>query len=135
MRLFGYIRHTELPALSIEHAIARALHAECELIDQGFVAGGRASLERIAAYYRALAGRGPFPAVQCNAPWISAVLEPGDVLRPCFFQPAYGSARDGFAAALNSPGAIAFRKHLDVETDRTCSRCVCSLSLPLTQRV
>ena len=122
-----------LPAL--EQAVARALDARGELVAEGFVAGGRASLERIVAYYRALAGLGPWPRVQCNAPWVSAVLEPGDVLRPCFFHREYGSARGGLEAALNSDSAIAFRKGLDVSTDDTCRRCVCSLNVALTGRV
>ena len=56
-----------------------------------------------------------FPTVQCNAPWVSAVLEPDGNLRPCFFHPAYGSAAGGLEDALNSPQAIAFRQSLDVE--------------------
>ncbi|HYE86991.1 MAG TPA: radical SAM protein, partial [Vicinamibacterales bacterium] len=97
----------ELPAL--DTAIQRAIAAGCELIENGFVAGGRAALDRIVQYYRALAGVGALPAVHCNAPWVSAVLEPDDVLRPCFFQPAYGSARTGLKDALNSDAAISFR--------------------------
>ena len=123
----------ELPML--DAAIARALQAHRELFENGFVAGGRASLDRIAQYYRAIAGVGDFPIVQCNAPWVSAVLEPGDVVRPCFFHPVYGSAREGLDEALNSAGAVAFRRQLDVARDETCRRCVCSLNLPLTARV
>jgi len=116
-------------------AIERAVETEPDLFANGFVAGGRASLDRIAQYYRALAGDGDYPPVQCNAPWVSAVLEPGDVLRPCFFQPAYGAASAGVGAALNTPAAITFRRGLDVAADDTCRRCVCSLNLPLTARV
>lgn len=119
----------ELAAL--ESAIARAGQAGDDLVD-GFVTGGRASLERILEYYTALAGRGELPAVHCNAPWVSAVLEPGNVLRPCFFHGEYGSANDGLAQALNSDRAISFRRGLKVATDETCRRCVCSLNLPLT---
>ncbi len=119
----------------LESAIAVAADARGELFENGFVAGGRASLDRIAQYYRALAGDGAFPGVRCNAPWISAVLEAGDVLRPCFFQPAYGSARDGIEGALNGDKAVRFRRGLDVAADETCRRCVCSLNLPLTSAV
>src|SRR5688572_15501967 len=124
---------TELTLL--ETAIAHAIDAKGELFENGFVAGGRASLDRIAQYYRALAGTDDFPMVQCNAPWVSAVMEPGDVLRPCFFQPVYGSASEGLERALNSDAAVAFRRQLDVATNETCRRCVCSLNLPLTARV
>ena len=116
-------------------AVDRAVTAAPDLFENGFVAGGRASLDRIQRYYSALAGRTPFPPVQCNAPWISAVLEPDDRLRPCFFHPAYGSARDGLEGALNSPESMAFRRNLDVERHPTCQRCVCSLNLPLTRAV
>jgi Fe-coproporphyrin III synthase len=123
----------ELPML--DAAIARAWQTHRELFENGFIAGGRASLDRITQYYRAIAGVGDFPVVQCNAPWVSAVLEPGDVVRPCFFHPVYGSAREGLDEALNSAGAVAFRRQLDVARDETCRRCVCSLNLPLTARV
>ena len=104
------------------------------LFDDGFVSGGRASLDRIHQYYSALAGRGEFPPVHCNAPWVSAVLEPGDRVRPCFFQPFYQSSAD-FAGALNSDQAIAFRRDLNVAGNETCRRCVCSLNVPLTRTV
>jgi MoaA/NifB/PqqE/SkfB family radical SAM enzyme len=122
----------ELAALAA--SIDRAVAVNPERFENGFVAGGRASLDRILQYYRALAGVGQFPEVHCNAPWISAVLEPHGNLRPCFFQPAYGSAA-GLEDALNAPAAIAFRQSLDVTRDDTCRRCVCSLQLPLGRKV
>ena len=118
-----------------ETAIDRAVRGYGQLFENGFVAGGRGSLDRIAQYYRALAGAGEFPMVQCNAPWVSAVLEPDDVLRPCFFQPVYGSARERLDEALNSTAAVSFRRQLDVASNETCRRCVCSLNLPMTSRV
>jgi organic radical activating enzyme len=127
------VPESALPELEL--SIDRAAAADAVMFESGFVAGGRASLDRIVQYYRALAGGGAFPAVQCNAPWISAVLEPGDVLRPCFFQPAYASAADGLEEALNSVSAIAFRRGLDVAANDTCRRCVCSLNLPMTSAV
>ena len=119
----------------LETAIDRAVRGHRELFENGFVTGGRSSLDRIAQYYRALAGEDAFPVVQCNAPWVSAVMEPGGVLRPCFFHPIYGSASEGLADTLNSTAAIAFRRELDVSSNDTCRRCVCSLNLPLTSRV
>lgn len=119
----------------LEASIERAVSLAPDLFGCGFVAGGRASLDRILQYYRALSGRAAFPAVQCNAPWVSAVLEPDGNVRPCFFQPAYGSTAAGFKEALNSRHAIAFRQSLAVDRNETCRRCVCSLNLPLTQKV
>jgi radical SAM protein with 4Fe4S-binding SPASM domain len=65
----------------------------------------------------------------------SAVLEPDGNLRPCFFHSGYGSAAGGLEEALNSPHAVAFRQSLGVDRNQICQRCVCSLNLPLTQRV
>jgi MoaA/NifB/PqqE/SkfB family radical SAM enzyme len=123
----------ELPVLI--DAIGHAVHSDAELFTNGFVAGGRASLDRIVQYYRALAGDADYPAVQCNAPWVSAVLEPGGTLRPCFFQPAYDGANTSLVETLNADAAVTFRRNLDVTANETCRRCVCSLSLPLTARV
>jgi len=99
-------------------------------LTQGFVAGGARSLWRIHDYYAALAGLGAFPDVTCNAPWISAVVEPSGQIRPCFFHPPYALAGDGgLAETINSPEAIAFRRSLSTRVDETCRRCVCSLSM------
>ena len=117
---------------SLEGSI-RALESTCaDLLSRGFIAGGMPTLWRILEYYRALLGQGPFPDVRCNAPWISAVLEPGNQLRPCFFHPVYPSdGKTSFDGVLNSEAAIEFRRHLDVRTNMTCQRCVCSLALPV----
>jgi MoaA/NifB/PqqE/SkfB family radical SAM enzyme len=119
----------------LRSAIDRSIIAAPDLFENGFVFGGRASLDRVHHYYSALSGAGDFPVVQCNAPWVSAVLEPGDRLLPCFFQPTYGSTTGGLEQALNSPQSIAFRRSLDVAQNDTCRRCVCSLNLPLTRAV
>jgi MoaA/NifB/PqqE/SkfB family radical SAM enzyme len=124
------VPESALPELEL--SIDRAVAADPRLFEGGFVAGGRASLDRIVQYYRALSGGGAFPTVQCNAPWVSAVLEPGDLLRPCFFQPAYVHSTLGLDDAINSETAVAFRRGLDVSANDTCRRCVCSLNLPLT---
>jgi MoaA/NifB/PqqE/SkfB family radical SAM enzyme len=113
-------------------AIHGAEHACAAAFASGFVDGGVASLWRIYHHYAALAGIRDWPGVHCNAPWVSAVVEPTGVVRPCFFQPAYDrSANDGLDDAINSIQAIEFRRHLDVRSNEICKRCVCTLSLPL----
>ena len=93
-----------------------------------FIAESPDRIGAIATYYRALYGQSGFPEKKCNAPWVSAVVESnGDVL-PCFFHPRYGNINDGaLMSIVNSPVAIAFRKQLNVATDNTCQKCVCSL--------
>ena len=119
----------------LEDSIEGAVASVPALFQNGFIAGGRASLDRILQYYMAFAGRAALPAVQCNAPWISAVLEANGNVRPCFFQPAYGNANGSLEDVLNSAQAIAFRQTLEVERDSTCRKCVCSLNLPLSRSV
>jgi Fe-coproporphyrin III synthase len=120
----------QLPLLA---AAIREVDQRCaEALQAGFVVGGSTALWRIHDYYAALAGRAAFPRVRCNAPWVSAVLEPGGALRPCFFHEPYETeAGASLVASLNSPTATAFRRALRVDSDETCKRCVCSLSLPL----
>lgn len=120
---------------ALKRAIDAAHDANTQAFTNGFVVGGAASLIRIYDHYRAVAGLAPFPKVRCNAPWVSAVLEPGGVLRPCFFHAPYARDDGGLGASLNSPSAVTFRRTLDVSSDDTCRRCVCSLNLPLTQTV
>jgi MoaA/NifB/PqqE/SkfB family radical SAM enzyme len=124
----------ELPAFAA--AIDRVAESCADAFEFGFVQGGLKSLRRIHGYYAALVGVRAFPEVRCNAPWVSAVLEIDGRVRPCFFQPAYdGGAGSDLGDVINSDQAIAFRRGLDVQTNPTCRRCVCSLHLPLTARV
>jgi MoaA/NifB/PqqE/SkfB family radical SAM enzyme len=98
-----------------------------ENADDGFIEGGTGKLDRILQYFRALNGDIDFPAMRCNAPWVSVVIETTGQIRGCFFQPVIGDFRD-----LNGEKAVAFRRTLNVSTDQICRRCVCSkfLSAP-----
>jgi radical SAM protein with 4Fe4S-binding SPASM domain len=58
------------------------------------------------------------------------VIEADGTVRPCFFHQAFGNIhRQPFDAILNSPGALSFRRNLNVATDSVCQRCVCTLYL------
>jgi MoaA/NifB/PqqE/SkfB family radical SAM enzyme len=94
----------------------------------GFVAESPAKLRRLPQYYAAVAGDGPFPPVRCNAPWVSVVLEADGAVRPCFFHPAVGNIRRTPLADLVRRDLRAFRSTLDIDSDPTCGRCVCSLN-------
>jgi Fe-coproporphyrin III synthase len=97
-------------------------------LESGFVAETPERLRRLPRYYRALTGNGPLPAVQCNAPWVSVVLEANGAVRPCFFHPPVGNIRRTPFEYLLKRSLPAFRAGLDVSTDPTCARCVCTLN-------
>ena len=86
---------------------------------------------RLQQYFAALLGQGDFFPNDCNAPWVSAVIESDGAVRPCFFQPPLGNIYQAgsLASILNSPEALAWRRGLDTHRDAICRRCVCTLSL------
>jgi MoaA/NifB/PqqE/SkfB family radical SAM enzyme len=95
-----------------------------------YIAESPAKLRRIYQYYAAYNGQGNFPPVQCNAPWVSAVIEADGTVRPCYFHRPMGNIRqDSLIDLLNSPEEIAFRQGLDMDKDPICRKCVCSLNL------
>jgi len=96
-----------------------------------FIAESPEKIRKIGAYYSAFYGHNEFPYKKCNAPWVSVVVESDGSVRPCFFHEAYGHISDGsFDAVINSKKAVNFRKGLDVQSNETCIKCVCSLNLP-----
>jgi MoaA/NifB/PqqE/SkfB family radical SAM enzyme len=132
---------TQAPALLLNSAQIDALEtiidrlADCYANDfsSGFIREGQAELHaRLTRYYRAHLGHSKFPGNRCNAPWVSAVLEYDGSVRPCFFHASYGNVFEAglLSEVLNSPGAIAFRRALDVAQNPICQRCVCSIALP-----
>jgi MoaA/NifB/PqqE/SkfB family radical SAM enzyme len=100
-----------------------------------FIAESKSKIQDIYHYYAAFYGLNEFPFKKCNAPWVSAVIEADGSVRPCFFHEAMGNIRDNeFADILNSKEAIDFRRSLNMGTNATCVKCVCSLNLsPLTR--
>lgn len=93
-------------------------------------------IRRIYDYYAALQGLGPYPPVRCNAPWVSAVVEPDGTVRSCFFHKQLGNIhQQSLPILLNSPSAINFRRNLNMDTDEICRKCVCSLNLRPTVRL
>ena len=118
---------TEELAAIVESLIA--LHGND--LAQGRVFPGPQRLRYLAAYYRAHLGLGPFPPVECNAPWTSVVIEANGALRPCFFHAPVGNLRERSLDELLSAAMPAFRKQLHVAADATCQRCVCMLKTNL----
>jgi MoaA/NifB/PqqE/SkfB family radical SAM enzyme len=122
-------------AAEFERVIDEALRSHDRAFRDGKVAEQGDRLRRLGRYYRAQHGEGPFPEVRCNAPWASAVVEADGTVRPCFFQPAVGNVREKGLEAILDGSMVAFRKGLDVGSDRICQRCVCSLDVGLRSRV
>jgi Fe-coproporphyrin III synthase len=96
----------------------------------GFVSEGRSKLDRIGQHFRAHLGLCEPVAPQCNAPWVSAVVETDGTVRPCFFHRPIGTLKSHtLLQVLNGFEAQQFRRSLRVETNEICRRCVCSLNL------
>ena len=99
------------------------------------VVPGPDGLRRLVTYYRAQLGLGAFPAVECNAPWTSVVIEANGSVRPCFFHPPVGNLRERPLDELLAVAMPAFRRALTVATDATCQRCVCTLKVGLRSKL
>ena len=120
-------------SIALTRAELVVLEREIEALNRhgsAFVAESPAKLARIADHFRAHLGLSQPVAPVCNAPWISAVVEADGVVRPCFFHQPIGrlGAGTSLARVINGPEAIAFRRGLNVESNPTCRRCVCSLN-------
>ena len=98
-------------------------------IASGFIAESPARLRAIAEHYAAMNGDAAFLPKACNAPWMSAVIDANGDVRPCFFHKVVGNIRRDRIAKVARTALPAFRATLDVATDATCARCVCSLKV------
>ncbi len=116
---------------ALDREIQRLIHEHAGDLTSGFIAESPDKLNRIVRHFRACLGQLEPVAPRCNAPWVSAVIEAGGDVRPCFFHRPLGNTRDGgLHEILNSSQALQFRKDLDIATDPICRRCVCSLYIP-----
>ncbi len=114
----------------LERDVERLIREQPERFASGFVAESPERLRRVPAHLRAALGHGPFPAVRCNAPWVSTVIEADGTVRPCFFHAPIGNVHEApLEAILDGEAAVAFRRGLDVTKDPTCTRCVCTLHI------
>ena len=116
---------------ALDEIVEALIRTRPEAFEEGFLAESREKLRTLVAHARALAGKGSAPRQPCDAPWVSAAIEPDGQVRPCFFHPPFGSLADGpLDELLRSPAAVAFRRRLDVDRDPVCQRCTCRLRLP-----
>jgi MoaA/NifB/PqqE/SkfB family radical SAM enzyme len=118
----------ELPELL---EVINRIVSKNEYFNSGFIAESPEKIKQIYQYYAAFYNLNPFPFKKCNAPWVSTVIEADGSVRPCFFHDVIGNIRDSsLVTILNSDAAFNFRKTLDMSTNATCVKCVCSLNLP-----
>ncbi|MDF2431214.1 MAG: Fe-coproporphyrin synthase, partial [Mucilaginibacter sp.] len=121
------IGEKELPEL--QEVINRIKSNEANFTS-GFIAESPEKIQQIYQYYAAFYGINPFPFKKCNAPWVSTVIEADGNVRPCFFHESIGNIHDAsLASILNSAEAVNFRRALNMNTNATCVKCVCSLNL------
>ena len=93
-----------------------------------YIAESPAKLRRIVQHFEAELGRRSPVAPLCNAPWVSAVVGYDGSVRPCFFHAPTGNLqRESLEEAVNGPTALHFRRRLDVNNNKICQGCVCSL--------
>lgn len=127
---------SEIEAAAFEQIVERVIECFADDFATGFIAESPAKLRRLPRYYAALNGSTEFPPIDCNAPWVSTVIETDGTVRPCFFHRPLGNVNERpLDEILNSNQAISFRRELDVRKDPVCRRCVCTLSLRPTSSV
>ena len=114
----------------LEAEVERLITDRIQDIESGFVREIPEKLRWIVHHFRAQLGLAEAIAPQCNAPWVSAVVEADGTVRPCFFHQPLGNVLEkGLREVVNGPAAVRFRAGLDVATNPVCRRCVCSLYL------
>ncbi|HEY4079260.1 MAG TPA: radical SAM/SPASM domain-containing protein [Burkholderiaceae bacterium] len=118
------LRAEDLPAFA--DSLARLEREHAEHFRSGFIQESPAKLRRLYDYFRAVCGLGGFPAVRCNAPEFSAVLETDGSVRPCFFIPGPPSSMSGLEQSLNAPAMQSLRADIRAQQRAECARCVCS---------
>jgi MoaA/NifB/PqqE/SkfB family radical SAM enzyme len=122
-------------AREFEEIVEAVIRTRRQFFADGRIASGEEGLRRLPRYYRAQLGLGPFPRVDCNAPWMSVYIAPDGTVRPCFFHPPLGNIRDRPLADLMAFAMPDFRRTLDVARDATCERCVCYIKTGLGSRL
>jgi MoaA/NifB/PqqE/SkfB family radical SAM enzyme len=115
----------------------RALEEEIELlileyeagINHNYILESAAKLRKIPRRFREHLGQLSPQSPICNAPWVSAVVEVDGSVRPCFFHHTVGNITTStLEEIVNGETAQEFRRSLDMDTNPTCQRCVCSLN-------
>lgn len=111
-----------------EHLIAELEHNRAADFSSGFIAQSPGKLRRMLQYFAAVQGRATYPAVRCNAPQFSAVMDAHGQLQPCYFIPGpQVHPRAALTDTLNSDAMIELRSRIRKGDRPECRTCVCSL--------
>lgn len=115
----------------LEEEVEQLILIESSAFDSGFIREAPQVLRSVLTdYFKEQwgvshdAGR----KIQCNAPWMSAVIEPDGKVRPCWFLPPYGNLNDhpkGLADLLNTEASRSYRDSIDVQENPACRACIC----------
>ena len=122
------LRAEDLPEL--EHLLTGLEREHAEAFRAGFIAESPEKLrQRILRYFTAVCGLGAYPAVRCNAPEFSAVMDARGHVSPCFFigGPSEAVVQDDLEGVLNGESMTALRHAIRNGRRAECSRCVCSM--------
>lgn len=121
------LRPEDLPVFEELLDIIEQRHAED--FRSGFIAESPQKMRRILQYFSAILGRTPYPAVRCNAPEFSAVIDAQGRAQPCFFisGPPGAEPRVDLLGALNSGPMAALRQEIRAGRRAECKTCVCSM--------
>ena len=121
------LNESEISSLSDE--IGRLIVTRREQIHSGYIAESPAKLRKIVNHFKANLGLESPCAPECNAPWVSAVIESNGAVRPCFFHRPIGNIHEAcLDEVVNGGAAMSFRQSLDIAENPICQRCVCSLN-------
>lgn len=114
---------------ALEGEVESLVQENAEDVQSKYIVESPAKLRRIVRRFKEQLGEMPPLAPQCNAPWVSAVMEVDGSVRPCFFHKSIGSTQtQTLEQVINGEEAQQFRASLNVEEDPICQRCVCSLN-------
>lgn len=121
-----------LDETEVEHfrgIVEETIETHAADFDSHYVAESAEKLRRLPRYYAALIGKGDLPSVECNAPWMSVVVEADGTVRPCYFHRRVGNLREKSLTAILNQEMVAFRRGLQVDNNETCRKCVCTLKV------
>ena len=121
------LTHQEVEVL--EEEITALIRENAFDIETRYIRESEGKLKRMSRRFREHLGELSPIAPQCNAPWVSAVLEVDGSVRPCFFHKKIGDVQGKtLQQVINGDDARTFRTSLKVNENAICQRCVCSLN-------